>query len=72
MALRIFAAAFDNRILPPYTRIRWRSMVRCGALTTKARKFMVVETRFAGALASAPAAYDGPLNACVDVARWSR
>ena len=43
----IFAAAFEKRSLPPYTRVRWRGMVRCGAFATKARKSMVVETSFA-------------------------
>ena len=46
----IFAAAFEKRSLPPYTRVRWRGMVRCGALTTRARKSMVADTRFAGVL----------------------
>ena len=50
MALGIFAAAFEKRSLPLYTRVRWRGMVRCGAFATKARKSMVVETSFAGAL----------------------
>ena len=50
MALGIFAAAFEKRSLPPYTRVRWPGMIRCGALATKARKSMVVETSFAGAL----------------------
>ena len=50
MALGTFKAAFEKRSLPPYTRVRWRGMVRCGALATKARKPMVVETSFAGAL----------------------
>ena len=50
MALGIFAVAFQKRSLPPYTRVRWRGMVRCGAFATKARKSMVVETSFAGAL----------------------
>ena len=31
-------------------RVRWRGMVKCGALATKARKSMVIETSFAGAL----------------------
>ena len=30
--------------------VRWRGMVRCGAFAPKARKSMVVETSFAGAL----------------------
>ena len=47
MALGIFAAAFEKRSLPPYNRVRWRGMVGCGALATKARKSMVVETSFA-------------------------
>ena len=67
MALGIFAVAFEKRSLPPYTRVRWRGMVRCGAFATKARKSMVVETSFTGALvplyASAPIAYDGPVYA---------
>ena len=50
MALGIFAVAFEKRSLPPCTRVRWRGMVRCGAFATKARKSMVVETSFAGAL----------------------
>ena len=50
MALGSFAAAFWKRSLPPYTRVRWRGMVRCGALATKARNSMVVETSFADAL----------------------
>ena len=50
MALGIFAAAFDKISLPPYTRVRWRGMVRCGALATKARNSMVVEASFADAL----------------------
>ena len=50
MALGIFAVAFEKRSLPPYTRVRWRGMVRCGAFATKARKSMIVETSFAGAL----------------------
>ena len=37
MALEIFAAAFEKRSLPPYPRVRWRGMVRCGVLATKAR-----------------------------------
>ena len=49
MALGIFAAAFEKRSLPSYTRVRWRGMVRCGALAPKARKSMLVETSFAGA-----------------------
>ena len=49
MALGIFAVAFEKRSLPPYTRVRWCGMVRCGAFATKARKSMVVETNFAGA-----------------------
>ena len=74
MALGIFAVAFEKRSSPPYTRVRWRGMVRCGAFATKARKSMVVETSFAGAplYASAPIAYDGPVYARVDAARWSR
>ena len=50
MALGSFAAAFEKRSLRPDTRVRWRGMVRCGALATKARKSMVVETSFADAL----------------------
>ena len=50
MALGIFAAAFEKRGFPPYIRVRWRGMVKCGALATKARNSMVVETSFAGAL----------------------
>ena len=50
MALGIFTAAFEKRSFPPYTRVRWRGMVKCGALATKARKSMVVEISFAGAL----------------------
>ena len=50
MDLRIFAVAFEKRSLPPYTRVRWRDMVRCDAFATKARKSMIVETSFAGAL----------------------
>ena len=50
MALGSFAAAFEKISLPPYTRVRWRGMVRCGALATKARNSMVVETSFADAL----------------------
>ena len=50
MALGIFAAAFEKRSFPPYTRVRWRGMVKYRALATKARKSMVVETSFAGAL----------------------
>ena len=50
MALGIFAAAFEKRSCPPHTRVRWCGMVKCGALATKARKSMVVETSFAGAL----------------------
>ena len=73
MALGIFAVAFENRSLPPYTRVRWRGMVRCGAFATKARKSMIVETSFADALVrGAPIAYDGPVYARVDAARWSR
>ena len=49
MALGIFAAAFEKRSFPPYTRVRWRGLVKCGALATKARK-SIVETSFAGAL----------------------
>ena len=47
MALGIFAVAFEKKSLPPYTRVRWRGMVRCGAFATEARKSMVVETSFA-------------------------
>ena len=50
MALGSFAATFEKISLPPYTRVRWRGMVRCGALATKARNSMVVETSFADAL----------------------
>ena len=50
MALGIFAVAFEKRGLPPYTRVRWRGMVRHGAFATKARKSMVVETSSVGAL----------------------
>ena len=55
MALGSFAAAFEKISLPPYTRVRWRGMVKCGALVdvlkaTKARNYMVVETSFADAL----------------------
>ena len=50
MALGSFAGAFEKISLPPYTRVRWRGMVRCGALATKARISMVVETTFADAL----------------------
>ena len=50
MALGIFAVAFEKRSLPPYTTVRWRGTVRCGAFATKARKSMVVETSFVGAL----------------------
>ena len=50
MALGSFAAAFEKINLPPYTRVRWRGMVRCGAFATKARNSMVVETSFADAL----------------------
>ena len=47
--------------------------VRCGAFATKARKSMVVETSFAGALVrECTDAYDGPVYARVDAARWSR
>ena len=48
----------------------------CGAFATKARKSIVVETSFEGALlplyASALIAYDGPVYARLDAARWSR
>ena len=54
--------AFEKRSLPPYTRVRWRGMVRCGAFATKARKSMVVETSFAGA----------PVRECTDRARRTR
>ena len=68
-----FAAAFEKRSLPPYTRVRWRGMVRCGAFATNDRKSMVVETSFAGALVrEAPIACDGAVYARVDVARRSR
>ena len=50
MALGIFAVAFEKRSLPPYTWVRWRGMVRCGAFATQAWKSMVVKTSFAGAL----------------------
>ena len=50
MALGIFAVAFEKRSLPPYTRVRWRGMVRGGVFATKTRKSMVVETSFVGAL----------------------
>ena len=50
MALGSFAAAFEKISLPPYTRVRWRGMVRCGAFATKARNSTVVETSFADAL----------------------
>ena len=50
MVFGIFDAAFEKRSLPPYTRVRWRGMVRCGPLAAKARKSMAVETSFAGAL----------------------
>ena len=50
MALGLVAVAFEKRSLPPYTRVRWRGMVRCGAFATKARKSIIVETSFAGAL----------------------
>ena len=73
MALGIFAVAFEKRSFPPYTRVRWRGMVKCGTSATEAQKSMVVETSFAGALyASAPIAYDRTVYAHVDVARWSR
>ena len=63
MALGIFAAAFGKRSLPPYTRVRWRGLVRCGALATNARKSIIVETSFAGALVrECTDAYDGPLT----------
>ena len=59
MALGIFAAAFEKRSLLPYTGIRWRGIVRCGALATKAQKSMVVETSFA----------DGLVRECTDHVR---
>ena len=73
MGVGILAVAFENRSLPPYTRVRWRGMVRCGAFATKARKSMVVETSFAGALVRecTDRVYDGPVYARVDAARWS-
>ena len=51
MALGIFAVAFEKRSLPPYTRVRWTwfGQVWC-IFATKARKSMIVETSFAGAL----------------------
>ena len=61
IALGIFAAAFEKRSLPPYTRVRWRGMVRCGAFATEARKSIVVETSFAGAL----------VRECTDRVRWT-
>ena len=74
MALGSFAAAFEKISLPPYTRVRWRGMVRCGALATKARNSMVVETSFADALVRdcTTIAYDGTVYARIDAARWSR
>ena len=40
MALGIFAVAFEKRSLPPYTRVRWRGMVRCGRVTVpRSRNF---------------------------------
>ena len=48
MALGSFAAAFEKISLPPFR--TWRGMVRCGALATKARNSMVVETSFADTL----------------------
>ena len=58
--------------IPEYAGVAWSSA--CGALATKARKSMVVETSFAGApvYASAPiSAYDGTVYTRVDVT-WSR
>ena len=50
MALGIFAAAFEKKSFPPYTRVRWRGMVKCRAFATKAQKSMFIKTSFAGAL----------------------
>ena len=73
MTLEIFAAAVEKRSLPPYTRVRWRGMVRCGALETSARNSMVVERSFVGPLyASTPIAYGGPVYERADVSRWLR
>ena len=73
MALGIFAIVLENRSLPPYTRVRWRGMVRCGAFATKARKSMVVETSFAGALVRncTDRVRRTSLRARVDAAKWS-
>ena len=77
MALGSFAAAFEKINLPPYTRVRWRGIFRCGALATKVRNSMVVETRLIlvsrmSLYASPPIAYDGTVYARIDAARWSR
>ena len=73
MALGSFAAAFEKRSLPPYTRVRWRGMVRFGAFATKARNSMVVETSFADALVrECTNRYDETVYARINAARWSR
>ena len=73
MALGIFAAAFEKRSLPRYTRVRWRGMVRCGALATKAENpWSLKQVSRVLLYTSAPIAYDGTVYARVDVARWSR
>ena len=70
----IFPAAFEKRSLLPYTRIRWHGMVRCGALATKARKSMAVETGFVGALVRERTSrvWRTSLRTRADVAGWSR
>ena len=68
MALGIFDAAFEKRSLPPYTRVRWRGMVRCGASATKARK-SPKQVSPVTLYASASLAYDGTGYSNLAVAR---
>ena len=69
MTLGIFATAFEKRSLPPYTKVRWRGMIRCGALESKRKKeWSSKQVSRVALYASAPIAYDGAVYARVEVA----
>ena len=75
MALGIFAVAFEKRSLPPYTRdSEYAGVVWSGVVLFRRKPENPWSSKQVSRVplyASAPIAYDGPVYARVDAARWS-